>query len=180
MLSQKKNSKKNADLFKKIFNNHFQTIVLFVLKYVGNDIEMAQDIAQESFIELWNSKISLSDIIHLKAFLFLTSKNKALNIIKHEQVKEKYFQKYEGIESERFYQNNLIEEETRALVQRAIDKLPEKSRKVILMRLDGYRQEDIASEMNISVDTVKYYRKMAFKILRENLKDIIYFLLLGI
>ena len=173
MLLQARNNKKNTALFKKIFDDYFQTIVLFVTRFVNNNQEIAQDITQESFIELWNSKIELTDSIQFKSFLYVTSKNKALNIVKHEQVREKYFLKNNDLESERYFQNHLIEEETILLVKKAIDLLPENSRKVILLKLDGYKQEDIANEMNVSVDTVKYYRKVAFRILREKLKDVV-------
>ena len=172
MILQKNKNHKDAAQFKVIFDDYFEIIVRFILNYVDNDLKVAQDIAQESFLELWDSEISFFNDKHCKGFLYLTSKNKALNVIKHQRVKEAHLNHYPGLESERFYQNQVIEEETRYLVHQAINKLPEQSKKVILLRLDGYKQEDIAKKLNISVDTVKYHRKQAYRSLRKSLKDL--------
>ncbi|MCG8501814.1 MAG: sigma-70 family RNA polymerase sigma factor [Firmicutes bacterium] len=180
MILQKNRNHKDATQFKIIFDDYFEIIVRFILKYVDNDLKIAQDIAQEGFIELWNSEISLLNDTHCKGFLYLTSKNKALNVIKHQRVKKAYLNNYHDFESERFYQNQVIEEETRFLVHKAINKLPEQSKKVILLRLEGYKQEDIAKELNISIDTVKYHRKQAYRMLRKSLKDLAWINILGL
>lgn len=169
---------KNTEHFKSVFDSCFQTIVSFALKYTNNDIEAAHDIVQESFIELWHNKKINEDTERAKAFLYLTTKNKALNYLKHERVKDNYINKNRDlIDSERYYMDQLIQQETIQLIQNAINKLPEKTRKVVLLKLEGLKNNEIAEVTGTSVETVKYHKTTAFKILKENLKDKVWLIL---
>ena len=169
---------KNVEHFRSVFDNNFQAIVCFALRYTNNDMELARDIAQESFIELWRNNQINEDDEHIKAFLYVTTRNKALNHLKHKKVKENYIRENNSLmESERFYMNQLIEQETIGMVQNAIDKLPEQARKVVLLKLEGLKNKEIAEITGISVETVKYHKTRAFKILKENLKDKVWFIL---
>lgn len=164
---------KSIEHFKSIFDSYFQTIVSFALKYTQNDLEAAHDLAQESFIELWHNKKINEDLERAKAFLYVTTKNKALNYLKHKKVEDKYLKENGStFGSERYYIDQLIQQETIHLVKDAISKLPEKTKKVILLKLEGLKNNEIADVTGTSVETVKYHKNSAFKILRENLKDV--------
>lgn len=65
----------------------------------------------------------------------------------------------------------LLDEEFRSVVISAINSLPEDSRKVFeLSRNIGLKYEDIAQELGISVNTVKYHMKQSLSILRNLLE----------
>ena len=177
MLFLNGNKNRYSTHFKEVFDDYFQTIVCFAIRYVHSS-EAAEDIVQESFIELWHSDIAHTDIVRMKAFLYLTTRNKAINYLKHQKITENYFLHYRNkFETERFYLDQLIEQETVHLVHRAIDKLPEQSKNVVLLRLEGLKNKEIAEKIGISVETVKYHKTRAFKILKDYLKDNILLLL---
>ncbi len=65
----------------------------------------------------------------------------------------------------------LLDDEFRSVVISAINSLPEDSRKVFeLSRNIGLKYEDIAQELGISVNTVKYHMKQSLSILRSLLE----------
>ena len=65
----------------------------------------------------------------------------------------------------------LLDDEFRSVVISAINSLPEDSRKVFeLSRNIGLKYEDIAQELGISVNTVKYHMKQSLSILRNLLE----------
>ncbi|NOY96811.1 MAG: RNA polymerase sigma-70 factor [Chlorobi bacterium] len=170
--------KKDTELFKQVFNSYYQTLVNFALKFVNNDIEIARDIVQDTFIELWENDVIQSDIIHIKAFLYTTTRNKSLNILKHKKVQENYLSNsLNNIKSERYYIDHIIQMETMHLIKRAIDILPEQSKEVILLNLKGLKNKEISEQIGITVDTVKYHKTRAYRILRKYLKNKIWILL---
>ena len=64
----------------------------------------------------------------------------------------------------------LLDGELEKVVQDAVDRLPADSRRVFKMsRYDGKKNGEIAKELGISVNTVKYHLKNALKILRNDL-----------
>lgn len=64
------------------------------------------------------------------------------------------------------------EEDIVEILDRALARLPEKCRIIFVKsRLEGMRQADIAREMNISINTVETQMGIAYKRLRQELKD---------
>ena len=62
-------------------------------------------------------------------------------------------------------------QETLRILHQAIDTLPPQTRKIILLGLNGKNNNEIAEALNISVNTVKTQMKIAYKTLREKLKQ---------
>ena len=81
-------------------------------------------------------------------------------------------------DAELYYMRSVIEEETRRLIFTAIDSLPEHCRKVCLLNLEGMDNQEIADELQVSLNTVKFHKKNAYKLLRDKLKDQFYLLFL--
>lgn len=62
------------------------------------------------------------------------------------------------------------EQELESEIMQAIDKLPEECGRVFRMsRFEEKKYEEIACELNISVNTVKYHIKRALALLHEDL-----------
>ena len=153
---------------KQFFESFYPSVCIFARKYV-RDINIAEDIAQESFIEFWRRRDQFADIKALKGFIYTVTRNKCLNQIKlssiHEGIlKEKLF-------SDDFFYEMVQEEETYRILHQAIDELADQSRRIILLSLKGYKVSEIAEELNISVNTVKTLKKNAYKELRNKLRD---------
>ena len=69
-------------------------------------------------------------------------------------------------------------QETLRILHQAIDTLLPQTRKIILLGLNGKNNNEIAEALNISVNTVKTQMKIAYKTLREKLRQDQFFLLL--
>ena len=55
------------------------------------------------------------------------------------------------------------------LLHEAIKTLPRQAEKVIILALNGYKNEEIAQELGVSVNTIKTQKKRAYHALREKL-----------
>lgn len=169
-------NRKNHKAFKIFFTDNYPSVVLFAVKYV-EDTDAASDIAQECFIRLWYTDIVFGSLEKAKGFLYTTARNLALNQIKHRGVEHAYAER-SGKETAVFFRNQVIEEETYALVYRAIDELSAQSRKIILLSLEGLSNQEIAEKLGISVNSVRKLKYNAYRKLKSLLKEHFYLALL--
>lgn len=160
-----------AGSFKQFFESFYPSLCLFADKYT-QDHEASLDIVQEAFVYLWKIKHEVDTIYSAKAYLFKYVKNRSLNYLRDQENRKRL--NFEELNSEIFFRDNLIEEETYQAIYDAIKNLPPQGQKVIEFSLDGLKNQDIAIELNISVNTVKTIKLRAFKSLREELKDNIF------
>jgi len=73
----------------------------------------------------------------------------------------------------------LLEKEYETLIRQSIHKIPERSRFIFTKsRFEHKKYIEIAEELQISVDTVKYHLKKALAILHVELHDLLTVLLL--
>lgn len=156
------------DSFKPFFEGFYPSLCLFANKYT-KDQEASSDIVQEAFFYLWNKKDDIDSIDSAKAYLFKYVKNRSLNYLRDRERRKNF--NLQQLDSEIFFRDNLIEEETYRTIYDAIKKLPPQGQKVIELSLDGFKNQDIADELSISVNTVKTIKLRAFKTMREELKD---------
>lgn len=141
------------------------------------DEDVVGDFVQEAFLSLWKRREGFHVFAAIKSFLYLNVKNSCLNWLKHEVVKmrnERELSEYLlCIDDEDFILENEIHEE----LYRALKDLPEQSRRVVVMTMHGLSNQEIASQLNISQNTVKTLKLKAYRVLRERLKNVHWFLL---
>ncbi|WP_430812426.1 RNA polymerase sigma-70 factor [Carboxylicivirga sp. 1411-1] len=165
-----------TQLFKQVFDSFYKGLFLFAKKYIHDDVAI-EDLLQEVFTMLWEKKNTLNDVNSVKAFLYVSVRNKALNTLRHQKVVDEHQREMiQVLQGEDFYKNNLIEEETYRLLLAAIDLLPEPTLQICRMVMNGVRNVDIADELEISTSTVKYHKRQAFAFLREKLGEQVFLL----
>jgi RNA polymerase sigma-70 factor (family 1) len=156
-----------ATLFE-LFNNR---LVLFATGMLPAG-EAAADLVQEAFVALWQRMDSFDDLAAIKVFLYLTVKNKCLNIYKHEKVIRRYNHTQPAAPEEKHIMLRLIEAEVAGEVQQALQQLPPGCRQVIhLSFFEGLRNQEVAARLHVSVNTVKTQKTRALRLMREILKS---------
>jgi RNA polymerase sigma-70 factor (family 1) len=161
--------KGDKESYRLLFKILYPALCLFAKKFIY-DYDDAEDITQEIFIELWNQRTKFESLDQIKAFLYLSVKNRCLNFKKHQLIKEKYF-KTALIEDDPPFEETIIEAEVIQNLSNAIESLPEQQKHVILQSLQGLTNNEIANNMDISINTVKLHKKTAYKQLREKLSS---------
>ena len=157
----------DKESFRLLFNMLYPVMCLFARKFIV-DYDDAEDITQEIFIELWNQRAKFESINQIKAFLYLSIKNRCINFKKHISIKEKYAQTTLS-DNDIVFDAFVIEAEVVQNLNNAINKLPEQRKQVIMLSMQGLTNNEIADSMQISINTVKQQKKIAYKQLREKL-----------
>ena len=156
--------------FDSVFRTHYAHLVR-VAESMLRESALAEEIAQEVMLELWRRRESLELEQTFAAYLIRSTRNRALNHIRHQRVvaREAAAAAIEPQPS-RSAEEELLGVELQQAVREAIDALPEKSRDVFrLSREQGLKYAEIASVLEISVKTVEKRMGQALSELRERL-----------
>jgi len=160
-------------VFKQLFHKYFPRICVYAASIIKDDA-VATDIAQDVFIRLWEKKLSFKSIQSFKAYLYNSIKNTCLNYLRDKKENSSIELLTDITSKEEDIESLIIEAELSAKLFEAIMELPQARREVILLRINGMTIEDIAKELNVSLNTVKSHKKLAHKQLRDNLRAAMY------
>ena len=163
--------------FQDIFNRYYASLCVFADRYV-EDKALSADIAQDVFIKLWEKRNSFQDQMRVRSFLYTAVHNRALNEISRKKTEKNCKESLNMFFVNDLFHERVVEEETFRLLLEEIDRLPGQMREIMLRALDGMRNKAIADDLGISPETVHTLKRIAYKKLRESLKDEYYFLLL--
>lgn len=165
--------KGNRDSFRALYDVMFSPLYAFGCKYLTESL-LVEDIVQEAFISFWQHRDNFDAFPAIKSYLYTTVRNNCLNQIKHKAVEKKH----EGslayqIESDHYFENAVIEEETFNSLYQEIKHLPPSTQQVMLLALNGLTNPKIAEELGISVNTVKTLKKNGYATLRDKLSPVL-------
>ena len=144
----------------------------FVKKFVHSE-ELANDLAQEAFIKLWESRSKLDNVRSLKAYLFTIAKNHTLNnlkkVLQSDTAMPEIIRRFK--ESSNSVEEQLLNKEYEAYLKKILNDLPERTRQIFIQCRDqGRTYEEVAQEMGISRDAVKKHMVNAMKYLSTSVK----------
>ena len=89
----------NNKRFELFFNTYYEPVYLFSLKYVREE-PVAQDIAQNVFVRLYEKRENFYAIEKAKSFAYTTAHNLCLNHLRHSQIAQKYISQREEEEEQ--------------------------------------------------------------------------------
>lgn len=165
-------SKQDEESFKTLFRTYFSSMCVFAEHYL-NDGEMARDVVHDVFCGVWEDLAGLGQVSNVKNYLYTTVKNRCLDIIRREHVRDRCAERLqlEMKESEEFFEGEVLREEVYRMLDDAIQLLPERSREILLLKLEGLKNQEIADRLGVSVNTVNTLKANAYKTLRDELKE---------
>ncbi len=164
------------DLFESSYKRHFGNIMLFFVRR-GFPREEAEDLAQETFMAAYRGLQSLRGDARIEVWIFSIASNIWKNELrrskmpKHARAVAASDVNLESLQSTLPRADDILErQEQSLLVHQAIETLPPRMRRCLLLRMQyemNYR--DIANTLKISIETVKVNLFQARKRLKEAL-----------
>ena len=164
-----------AQLYKKYWRRLFDSAYKRLLLR-----EECEEIIQELFVDLWTRRNTLLISISLEAYLFGALRYSIYNLIRSQKIREAYLDHllHNSDIEHNYIEDQLYYEELADALNKSIENLPEKFRKVyILSRRENLSYKEISAQLNVPIDTVEKHMGKALKILREDLKDFVLLLL---
>ena len=162
-----------------IFRRYWKKLYLTAF-YKLRSHELAEEIVQDLFTELWDKRETLFNRslegLNLAAYLERAVKNKVLNEIRKRVYDQKYWEYCKAHLPASVNSTQEIAEynELENKLQEAMDNLSEKSREIfVLHKLKGIPVGQISRKLNLSEKAIGYHLTKSVKELKVHLRDFI-------
>lgn len=159
--------------FENFFRENFQAASLVAFRYLA-DRSRVEDIVQESFIVLWEKRQQIfTNKEDLRKYLLITVRNRTISYLRSIKVKrldlEAPLPEANLTEPEKLYDD----EELAIRILKATEKLPSRCREIFMLAYtENLSYQHIAERLSISKNTVKTQMVIAYRVLREELKEL--------
>jgi len=158
--------------FKELFDAHFDAIRNYVY-YRSGDPELATDIAQDTFMRLWEKK-SLVKSDNLKGLLYKMAGDLFVSSYRRQKLAMDFSvkQNQHPYNHEDSPEDHLQYKELEKRYETALRQMPEKQRTVFLMsRMDEFKYHEIAANLGLSVKAVEKRMKNALAFLKKAMEN---------
>lgn len=165
-----------------VLDTRYRPVLMRFLMSKVHDYDVARELAQETIMSAWNSicKGNYSDDRKLGNWLKTIASNKHFDYCRKSKRNPMADQLFESSGSE--YNNDyepidpiddvMKKEELLQAVENFVEKLPEKQREVIKLRLQGLSFSQIADMLKVSINTVLGRGHNAVESLRKMLREV--------
>lgn len=165
--------------FKQLYQIYYAKVVSFITGII-KERDIAKDLAQDIFINLWLNRKKLDISKNIQNYIFVASRNAAINYLK----KELAFSHgtieaiQEDVRTSDTAEDNLFAKEISLLIEMVVSEMP-KQRQLIyrLSKEQGLSNEEIASKLGISKRSVENQISMALKEIKRAISFYLIFLL---
>lgn len=163
----------DGEAFKKLFMDFYHDLYSFAL-HITRSNSLAKDIVQNVFCKLWKQRKSWTVHSSVKAYLFQSVRNEALNKMDHEKHLRETREQFAVEESFTTQVRTPAKgAKDKALLQEIwsiVSAMPDRRRSVFLLhRKHGLTYQEIANVLDISRKTVENHMGLALKDIRREL-----------
>ncbi|MBC7890925.1 MAG: RNA polymerase sigma-70 factor [Sphingobacteriaceae bacterium] len=159
--------------FRALFEAFYPELLRFALFYVRQK-EVAEELVQDVFVKIWQRRHFLPGVQNLRSYLFTATRHHCLNHLQKAVVPLVSLDELpsETALKDNFHpENALLLEETRHVIQGAIDHLPPQCRLIFnLVREQGLSYREVAEVLELSPRTVESQMGIALKKLAAALR----------
>lgn len=135
---------------------------------ITRDAQLADDVAQDVFVQLWERRIQLDIRGSVKSYLFQSTRNRALNALRHERsqhrIEDLLHLEQVHLSLGATADEELDREEMAEIIQHTLSALPPRTREIFLLsREHGMTYPDIAETLGIGIPTIHNQMSRATK-----------------
>lgn len=162
-------NRRDEKAWKILFDSFYVPLCRHSLRIL-RDEQVVADVIQETWIQLWNSKVCFENSRGMIAYLYRAATNNSLKYLRDRNAEDERLRTWretEEMAGEDF--SSVVREEVFRKLRELINQLPKDRRKIILMSLEGMSSEQIAAHLGVTIHTIKQQKYRAYKFIRANL-----------
>jgi RNA polymerase sigma-70 factor (ECF subfamily) len=159
--------------FELIFDRYKEQLYFFTQGYLHSYAD-SEEIIQNVFLSLWESRDSLKEELSLKSFLYKITVNNIYNYLKHKAIENKYLEHVSNqeVKLDDNSEESIIFNDLKKTIDQLVEDLPSKQQLIFkLSRKEGLSHNEIAARLGLSVRSVENQIYKALKHIRERLKN---------
>ena len=147
--------------FRQLFHLYADLLHTYI-QNITKSSELAEEVVQDIFLQIWISRETLHNVRNFRSYLFVISRNHALNIIKKMIRENRRVKQWEESKALHADSNPEYLEHQLSLLDEAILLLPPQQQKVwVMSRKQGMKYSEIAAATGLSRETIKKYLQYA-------------------
>lgn len=155
--------------FRNLFDNHFDGVRNYIY-YRSGDTELATDIAQDTFLKIWEKQIELHSTKNIKGLIYKIARDFFISDYRRQKVMTNFKLNIRPTDDNQSPEEKMQFNELKNMYETGLNKLPEKQRVVFLMsRIDNMKYHEIAVAIGISQKAVEKRMKNALVFLKKEL-----------
>ncbi len=157
--------------FDAVFHRYYSHLLAIGIRFL-KDPDLAEDAIQDVFLKLWQQRQSLDEAHSLKAFLAVAMKNHVLNLIRnsHHSIWERFSETAHDFQGTESGQDSVEWQEYTTILEAGIRQLSPRKQEIFRLRVfDGLTNEQVARQLAISINTVKFQYSSASQFVRQYL-----------
>jgi RNA polymerase sigma-70 factor (ECF subfamily) len=159
----------SKDAFRSLFETFGPKIHAFAKSYLKND-EDAEELLQDVFLKLWEIRASLDSTKNIKSFLYKICVNQIYDLIRRKNIEQAYFD-YSGQNYPSSCDNtwhDVIYNDMLNNLEILVAAMPEQRQRIFrLSKEEGFSNDEIAVQLNLSKRTVENQLYRAISFLKE-------------
>jgi RNA polymerase sigma-70 factor, ECF subfamily len=144
--------------FYQLYERYSRRLYGFVLRYIKLEAD-AEEIVQEVFIKIWESRTKIDVYSSFESFLFTVAYNATISQFRKKASEKKYLEHLKSlqqVESAPDLTDEIHFNELNEKVQALLNELTPRQKEIFqLSREQGLAHDEIAKKLDISVNTVK-------------------------
>ncbi len=157
--------------FDMLYHKYCRKLYNFVLMYL-KQTEDAEEIVQDVFVKIWESKNKINENESFESFLFTIAYNATMSLLRKRvrDVKSReYLRNFQEVEEDKLVDEIHFKEISNKVDSLLKDLTPRQKEIFLLSREDGLSHKEIAKKLNISENTVNNHLVTSLKYLKLNI-----------
>ena len=172
----------NREAFEELYHRYKRPLMAYALKKVG--MNEAEDMLHDLWIKIWERREEITIRGLVVAYLFRAVRNRILDFMARAEQARRYSgsiddfaESYAGGERtddalrEKLFMDGIIQ---------ILARYNPKAQQIVSMRMQGYKNEEIAGELNLSEKTIRNQYSSILKLLKSKFKYFSVFLVIGL
>jgi RNA polymerase sigma-70 factor (ECF subfamily) len=161
----------NVVAFNTLFRSYYRDLCAYSNSFLY-DIDLARDVVQEVFINLWEKRESLPHFDNFEAYIFRSVKNKSLDQIR--KIKSQNSFHAEILSNSKDFDNSGNESEIKELegiIGDQIASLDEVQQKILQLKDQEIKHKEISEILSLSIRTVEWHVYEIRKKIKKSIKN---------
>jgi RNA polymerase sigma-70 factor (family 1) len=156
--------------FTELFSHYYRILLPFVSRFTHSE-EDAEEVLQETFVRVWLSRDQLPGIDNLRSWIYTIASRQCLMVLRTNLNNKKKINAFYQQSPIQPVQDSASLSEITRLVAEAVAQMPAQRQRIYrLSREAGLKPQAIATELSLSVSTVKNVLVSAVKEIRSHLE----------
>ena len=159
--------------FETLFRRYYRYLYSVAIQYV-KDPDLAEDALQEVYLKLWTNREHIDELQSIKSYLATAMRHQVLNAIRNEKraILRHLNHHITQPNADTSTEDTLMLNEYGSVFRDGLRQLPNQRRLVFTLRSEqGLTNEQVASQLRISINTVKVQYYQACRFLRDYLRQ---------